>query len=254
MGDISEMRGLVTVVTFLGMLVLLISWFPAQLYQATDAEKTVITPTVFESIDVWSYAETFNYLMNETGGSQLGQWYFVDDSGLDIGSRDLQFYYIPANQSNLRARVLYHYYVWIIFPALEALHWYNDAGVDRGTEIDVSEMELDTQDNETVKYRLVSERFGFQYIAHYGFNSTTYGNFTEAWNFHGLHFFLAVNFDQVNTSYNAFQLVGMLLFFQLPNVHWVLNAIIAIPIWVCIAYLVFILFLRAIGAIFGGGA
>jgi len=64
---------------------------------------------------------------------------------------------------------------------------------------------------------------------------------------------IGINFDQTGTGYNAWDLIGMLLFFQLPDVHWIINILLALPFWVPVAYLTFIFILRAIGAIFGGG-
>ena len=250
MGDISEMRGLIVTVTFLGVLVLLIAWIPSEFYTASEG-RTVSTPEIFESIDVWSFAETFIYQMNETGGGTIGTMYYVTNDGLDIGNRDFTFYYRQANETALEVKMQHNWY-WFIFPQLEMMEWMNNQGVSRGVLLSVDEMEDDSPDNSTVQYRVISPKKGWQYIASFSFNSTLYGNFTHAWNFHGLHFFWAVNFDQVGTSYNAFQLIGMLLFFQLPDINIYLNALIAIPMWTSIGYLVYVLIIKVIPLIGGG--
>ena len=250
MGDISELRGLIFVVTFLGSLLLLIAWIPPQLFEASEG-RTVSVPDLFESIDVWSFAETFTYQMNETGGSSIGTMYYITNSGLDIGNRDFTFYYRQANETPLELK-MQHNWFWFIFPQLEMMEWMNYKGVSRGVILSVDEMEDDSPDNETVQYRVISPKKGWQYFASFSFNSTLYGNFTHAWDFHGLHFFWAVNFDQVGTSFNAFQLIGMLLFFQLPDINVYINALMAIPIWACVAYLVTIFILKVIPLIGGG--
>jgi hypothetical protein len=80
----------------------------------------------------------------------------------------------------------------------------------------------------------------------FGYNTTSYDNCTQAYENDALGIWLGINFDQVNTQYNAWNLISMILFFQMPDVHPLINVIIAIPIWVTIAYLVFTLITKLI--------
>ena len=250
MGDISEMRGLVVAITFLGVMVLLIAWIPSQFYTASEG-RTVTAPEMFEFIDIWSYAETFTCGMNETGGGTIGTMYYITNDGLDIGNRDFTFYYRQANETPLELK-MQHNWMWFIFPQLEVMEWKNFQGVSRGLYLSVDEMEADSPDNSTVQYRVISPKKNFQYFASFSYNATLYGNFTHAWNFHELYFFWAVNFDQVGTSYNVAQLISMLLFFQFPDVNLYVNALMAIAFWTCIAYLVYVLIIKIIPLIAGG--
>ena len=253
MGDISELRGLIVTITFLGVTGLLIAWMPAELFTASEY-RTVGVPEFFESVDVWSYAETFIYQMNETGGYSYGSWYQITNDGLDIGGRDFMLDYKRANQTPLYL-FLRHKWYWFIFTQFERMEWLNYEGISRGTELSVEEMQEDAElpDNATCRYRVISPDEGFQYVASFGYNSTLYSNFTQAWNYHGLHFFWAVNFDQQGTSFNVVQLIGMLIFFQMPaGMPAYINALIAIPFWVCVAYLVYVLIIKIIPFIAGG--
>ena len=245
-----ELGAFIFCVTFLGSMVLLIAWIPAQLYTA-DNGRIVEHPEMFESIDVWSFSETFSYQMNETGGYSVGEWYYFEDDAMNIGNRDFRFNYKCANETPLELYIR-HKWVWFIFPQFETMEWMNNKGVSRGDYLSVEEMENDSPDNVTVQYRCISPKKGFQYFASFSYNSTLHGNFTHAWNYHGLYFFWAVNFDQVGTSYNAFQLIGMLLFFQLPDINVYVNALLAIPIWSCVACLVTLFILKVIPFIGGG--
>jgi len=254
MGDISELRGLVVVLTALGTFALLVSWMPSELFVATEG-RTISPPDIFETVDVFSYAETKTIRMNETGGVDFANYYWVQDC--DLGNRDLDFFYKDANESNLDLWVDHSWLEWLIIPVGERLRWVNSEGIDRGTTLTVGEMALDQEaNNSTVNYRLVSDRWNFQYFASFAFNHTLYGGYQypweASWNFHGLYFFMAVNFDQVNTSFNAFHLIALLLFFQLPDVNVYVNALIAIPLWVNIAYLVYVLIIKVIPFIAGG--
>lgn len=189
--------------------------------------------------------------MNESGGADFANYYWVQDA--DLGNRDLDFFYKDANESNLDLWVDHSWLEWLIIPVGERLTWVNNEGIERGTTLTVTNMELDREpNNSTVDYRLVSPTWNFQYFASFAFNGSQFNNFTHAWNYHGLYFFMAVNFDQVNTSFNAFHLIALLLFFQLPDVNVYVNALMAIPLWISIAYLVYVLIIKVIPFIAGG--
>lgn len=253
MGDISELRGLIVVLSFLGAFGLLLAWIPPQFYSA-GTSRGVSVPDAYESIDVWSFAETFNYQMNETGGGTIGNKYYITNDGLDIGNRDFTFYYSKANLSEHELK-MQHNWFWLIFPQAENLDFISiKTSENRGQFLIASEMEEDSENQtETIKiakYRAKTN--DFQYMAYFQYNYTKWGNVTNAWNHHELFLFWAVNFDDVNTSYNAFHLVSMLLFFQLPDCNIYVNALMAIPIWVCIGYLVYVLIIKVIPLIAGG--
>ncbi|MBA7492010.1 hypothetical protein ES702_02559 [subsurface metagenome] len=256
MGDISEMRGLVFAVTFLGVLTSLLLWIPPELYTAGES-RTVYVPPIFESIEVYDFVETNTIQFNETGGS----YYWIDSTfyimGVDIGNWDCNLYYRIANETGLKVRLNHVHYEWLIFPAHHNLKWYDAQSVERGTLsgfLSVSEIQAnaETGNNATSKWRASCDHF--TYHTTFSYNGTTYNNFTHAWNNQDLYAFFGVDFTHVNTSYNAFHLVAMLLFFQLPYMNPYINMLLAIPLWACIAYLVYIFVLRTIGAIFGGGA
>jgi len=81
MGDISELRTLVTVVSFLGILVLTISLIPSQFYVA-DSMREVLIPDQWESYMLEEYADY--YVWNLT--------YVVGSTYVDIGHRSLELY------------------------------------------------------------------------------------------------------------------------------------------------------------------
>jgi len=45
---------------------------------------------------------------------------------------------------------------------------------------------------------------------------------------------------------SAWNIVGMILFFQMPQVHPLFNLMFALPIWACIVYTIYRLILLAI--------
>lgn len=250
------MRGLITAITFLGVLTLLLMWIPVELYTAAEGRQ-VYTPEIFETIDIYDFAETKTIQFNETGG----QYWLVDNTfyqaDIDIGDWNVDLYYKIANETGLTLRILHRWVEWYIIPASHNLDLLDKQSVVRNDEngfLSVSSIQnnAEASNNGTSRWRAFCDHF--TYHTTFGFNNTIYNNFTHAWNNQDLYAFFGVEFTHVNTSYNAFQLMAMLLFFQIPSLNVYINALIAIPIWACIAYLSFILILRTIGAIFGGGA
>ena len=65
----------------------------------------------------------------------------------------------------------------------------------------------------------------------------------------GLFYDNGIEFDQMATGLNAWDLISMVLFFKMPNVHPVLNYIIGVPIWISITWLaasIIIAFLKSL--------
>jgi hypothetical protein len=74
----------------------------------------------------------------------------------------------------------------------------------------------------------------------------TRNNISDAWDDGKITLSIGFGFDDVTISYTAFNLIGLLLTFQRPDIFGVtgsvaimLNGIIAIPTFLCIAYLIY---------------
>ncbi len=71
------------------------------------------------------------------------------------------------------------------------------------------------------------------------YNRTTYDNCSHAWDNDALTVLWGIEWDEIGTGLNAWNLVTALLFFQLPpGVPHPLNFIIALPIWIIEAVLI----------------
>lgn len=250
MGDISELRGIITIGSFLGILVLLIGWIPAPFYVEEYEGRTITAPEYFEAIELEQYATIWNFTLDESDQDPeylLGWWVLQQE----IGGHHIEFWYIPANSSNTEMFAVRHSEFWWIFKTGRHVMELWNGDETRGDNLGKSEIDADYE-NDDLSYTAKCDHAEVDVF--FAFNETKYSTPTEALNHHGLHCMVGIEWDQVATSMSAWDIIGMLLFFQLPNVHWMVNALIAIPIWLGIAYLSFIMILRAIGAIFGGGA
>lgn len=247
-GNIAELRGLVTVVSFLSLFAVLTVMIPPQFFAESYEGRELSVPEYFEGIDFQYFAETWNYQMNETGGYSVLEMYHVDigDAGT-IGGHKVQLVYSEANRTHHDIRVTHIYYQWVIFPADHDMEFLFQ-GASRGTTLTATELNSDIGNGQatySVQCEHVLLRMSF------GYNTTTYDDVTTAWNHHDVYVFVGIDFDQVNTTLNAWSIIGMILFFQMPDVHVAINMVIAIPLWICIAYLAYVLILKAIPFVSG---
>jgi len=242
MGDISEIRGLVVIFSFIAVFVIIIGLIPSQFLIADYEGRTIDVPDYFEAIDLLFYIDTWNQTLDDSGSLQGGYYIYT----FVFGGHNLRLLDRVNPQLWMQ-----HYWYWLFFPTgHHYMKWLNTKGVSRGTDLTPSELDSDyTEGN--IRYRVKCSHF--QMDAFFGFNETTYSSPSDAWDNNELALLLAIEFDEATTSINAWSLISMLLFFQLPDVHWIINALIAIPLWIAIAYLAFIMILRTIGAVFGGG-
>lgn len=262
MGDMSEIRGMVVILSFIGVTVFLIGLIPTQFVGGFDYEGRTINPEDYwEALDLQSFADTLELTLNDTGwrlyasSSPIGAYY---SKHVDLGGHDFDIYYSVASGSVHYVWLRVHWTDWIIIPHYTDMDWINNKGIGRDINahpnyqkvLPVSKIQSD-YDDEIAEYTAQEPAFRVQ--VYFGYNTTLYSSIVDAWDNYELQVLIGIDFDQTRTGYNAWELISMLLFFQLPDIHWTINALIAIPLWISIGYISFILILRALGAIFGGG-
>ena len=234
---------LVTVVTFLSMFFILAASMPSSLIATPQQGKTVSVPSYFEAIDIQSFAQT--YVVNLTDPSTLESYEFT------FGGYDMKLEDSPETFIWIRTQASW----WIFRWDYNYFHWYDKEGIEQsedriflGTFHGIAYSKLD---DAYVKWgkdglRWTLKNTVTEMVVYVGFNTSRYAKPSDALNNGDLSLLLCMNFDQVSTRFNAWNLIGGILFFQMPNVHPILNAIIAIPVWIMIAWLIYILILKAI--------
>jgi len=129
----------------------------------------------------------------------------------------------------------------------EKFYMYDEEGI----WIKLLQIDKDFNKSKKLQYDLRNSRT--KMIVTFAFNTTAYALPSMAYNAHDAFLIFNIKFDDRNTSVNALNMIGMLFTASLPGVNPILNYLIAIPLWICSLYLVFIFVLRIIGAVFGGG-
>ena len=234
----------VFLITFLGVFGLLVGTMPSEFLVATEEYREHAIPTEeFKVKDLEAYAETLLIQLNETGGYTMGgNKYCVD---VDLGGHDCAFSYTKANQTPLEIIFVHRFTQWWFIPVSHRLDWTNKLGIDREDILSVSELEEDY--GVSLPYTL--ECSHLQITGSFDYDEEIYSNVTDAWNNHALFFFIGIEFDQIATGLNAWDMIGMILFFKSPNLPFPLSYIVGVPIWVCIAWLSFAFIMAVIKAL-----
>jgi len=260
MGDISEIRGLVVVGSFLAILVtVLIAHIPSD-FLVIQLGREITVPEFFEAEELVKYAVTWNASLDgkdKDPTEYATSWHIRTN----VGGHEMKIIYAKPNQT-FKDRgdipeedkdgvfLVQHVILWWIFVTdihpMDILH----QGYDQGKALSRTELDKAYEEGDLS----FTFKCHFEINVLFAFNNSKYSKPSEAFDDKALKMVIGVEWDQVATATSGWDLVAMILFFQLPETHPIVKSIIAIPIWISIAYLSFILLLRAIGAIFGGGA
>jgi len=232
-----ELKSLVLVVSFLGLFAVWVTMIPSGFYASEYEGRELTVPDYFEGIDIQTFSQTSNFTI-DFSGSQVFDEYF------DLGGWHMYFQGYKYGLDYLKAA---HYASWWIFGwDYHYADWcLTTSGANYGTELTFTDLD-NIWDGQTNMIAFNCRTDQTQWRVYFGWNTTTYAKPSDAIAANEMEVLYGIGFDKVNTSINAWNIVGSLLFFQMPDVHPLINLVIAIPIWAAIGYLVYVLILKAI--------
>lgn len=238
MGDLSEMRGIIVIISFLAMYVLLVGQIPPLMYVSGELPDIWI-PEQFQGIDLQAFGDTWN-----------DTTIYLEFSDFEVGGRNMR---IASQYTDNRIMLIQRYGLGLLW--LEGGTWYNRDNIAVsylrpeyphlliGAEV----LDQDYNEFDSVEFTVrFAENQPFQFKTFFTWNDSLYVSPSEAWEHDALGLLIGINFDQIGTTYNAWDIIAMLLTFQLPDIHWVINAMLVAPIWAVIGYLCYVLVLKAI--------
>lgn len=232
-----EFKVFIFCITFLGVFAIFVG--VGQPFFTAYERRQYDVPEYEDYEGIYHYADLTNQTLSGTQTLEftLGGWnvrlgFHIGDYEINIGT----------------------YSAWAVFTwGYNGMDWLyvNNTIVNTGY---LEEQSLYTEDIDAVyaeygssnQSKFYSENSDTLFHVFFLWNTTTYIDSADAWDNDDLHIIVAINYDDVNTSFNVWNLIGGLFFWQLPHVHIILNVILSIPLWGAVGYLVTIFILKII--------
>lgn len=237
MVDVGENLGgkFVFIVSFLGIFVILVASMPSGFYVSAPDYEGRDYPDYWSAEDIKSIV----FWGNTTVTYEYSWHYLKIDRSPNFDDIDIRIYwytYKPGENGFYFERYWYQWGWWLQIQQIKPYPL----------------SELDVRDNidETGNFsRFEMHCNSFNYITYFGFNQTTYSSLEDALDNQDIIISMGMGWDYESGALSGWDLIGRLLFFQVPDIHPILNAIIALPIWAMISYLTFSLIMRIIKAL-----
>lgn len=243
------LRHFLFVVCFFAFFAILVSTMPIELISSADDFREVSHPTLFESSSIEDLASS--YLINVTY-SPIPPHIFVDYWGIAEGFGHNFVCEVKEEAGGEPSVENRHYYPFLGIPTgSHQMHWISkESGIDYGGQVTSQEYEKEEtyQEGSNVSAYVVK----CDHVTMHGwigYNNTDYSNITDAWENDELKVEFAIEWDELGTGLNAWNLISAILFYQTPDIHWTINSFIAIPLWVSIAWMVFAFILAVVNAL-----
>lgn len=234
----------IAAISFLAIYALLVGLMPAELIVEAQDFRSTTYDIFYESSEIELLANRFTQNITYGGGYYSDYWGTDEDFGHS-------FFYVTALATGDADWVMLnnHYYpFWFIVEIPTGVHHMDWVSKQSGETFTPSITNLDfesvTEVTETDSGNITHAGFLVRcpHVTMHAtiyFNSTAYANSTTAWQNDGLHCEFAINWDELGTGLNGWNLISSILWFQAPNVHPYVNFLIAFPLWVDIALIIF---------------
>lgn len=246
MGDISEMRGLITTFSIIAITVSLILAMPAQFF-VTSVDTPSGPSTDLASVIGWNDTTSVNLTTSLDYDFELNGYNFNCHIALHVLDGHYHiFLYTFAKW-------------WFIEWDADFFAWYDNESILVSEEAFGEKfIEAPTVDLYDTPATFTLKNGKTQVTGSLAYNETLYGagNFTGALAANDAYLTFNVQWDDRNTSMNALQLVGMVLTGSLPGIDSNLSLVFSFVSWGILAaatYMLYIFILRIVGAVFGGG-
>lgn len=245
MVEAPDNRVMVVAISFLAIFATLTSFMPVQFTYGEHQFRETHYDNFYDSSEIEALATTYVINVTYSGGYYSENW--GQDEGFGYSFQFIDYEPIILNAS--WAMINYHYEpFWFIIEWQTNSHrqtWTSkltgQSFPDHITNLDfdaVSELSQSGSYNITMARFIVDcEHLNMHSTIFY--NSTAYDNSTQAWENDDIHVEFAIEWDELGTGLNGWNLLSAVLWFQAPDVHPFINFFIAFPIWVDIALIIF---------------
>ena len=238
MGELKPLAfSLLTIVFFYG----LIAYVPMGLL-VFDESYAVTTPESYQGADIGNYRFVHNVTIDD---SNFAIFQSVRRYQFELGGQywvlliDSNYNYLKVGRRN---------YFGIFWVSTDWLTFKHELGADRGEFLDDYEMNWDySQDEDWTKYRMYNPNdAGIGCEVNLGFNTTTYDSPKEAFDNKELVCYIGMGIDNLYSTLNAWQLIGMIMFFQVPDINPVLGYFLGFTLWFFFVFPIVLIMLKFI--------
>jgi hypothetical protein len=260
MGDISEMRAIVVVFSFVAVGIFLISLMvsesPGLFIGPTQIGEQAGPNSVSIPTDLLSWNSSLTVNLTGPAGEYsftLAGWNYRIDAFTLMYNRIAMSTYATwwIFQWDFDYFKWYKDGVLVSYPGTYYPPYYQTQTYPGDFVFPIQQLDTDFYNNETLSYEAKNGKTATTVF--FSYNSTTYSIPSLAYEAGALSLTFLVDFDDRNTSINVLNFIGAIFSFSMPGIDSRLLFILMLPIIAATAYLVFIFVLRIAGAIFGGG-
>lgn len=219
-----------------------------ELFGESEEMEYYDMPDYFDVASIEDLATYHNITADNGGG------YFSSDWGITEGFGH-NFLFEASTVATEVKIANQHYYTWWVFPVgHHYMEWYSDDANQTDFGDEITELEIDSIrefDIDSLYYvssfKVMCDHV--QMFAKVGYNSTLYYNSTSAFLADDLHVVFAINWDELGTGLNAYNLIAQIMTFSRPDIHPALNAFVAIPLWASIGFMIVVIILAIVEAL-----
>lgn len=249
MVDTPPAKTFIVIISFLGIYAVLVTMFVGSGLCTQDID---IKETSYED-EVWGLADlemiaTFYMINCSVGGGYYQEAWGIDEG---FGHNFLFKSNVVSGEVKIENQ---HYYYFLWFPhGHHSMDWIaKETGENYGGQIVQSEMDevIETDPDSNMSSAAFTVSCGHVTMhSVIGYNYTLWDNATIAFQNDDLHVEFGIEWDELGTGLNAWNILTSILFFQAPDINFYINAILAIPLWACIAWLAYAFILAAISVL-----
>lgn len=225
------LKPLLVIVTLLGVFAVLIGTIPSGFLVSTEDRRNPNVPENFDALELQQYVNTYNFT------NTYPTCFFKKD----FGGHSL-YWASDFRYGDFWCSLTHYDWEFPILGVLIGAHqldWYGHVTfLDYGDSIHGEEITENWNSETKLSHFTVSCKHFSMYVW-FTYNTNAYSSVLEAYQDDGLLVLWAIEWDEMGTGLNAWNLIAMLLFWQLPDVHIALNIILSLPFWVAIGWACF---------------
>jgi len=216
-------------------------YVPSSLLVFDDTYSTTI-PDAYQGADIGDYRFVHNITINDSNfvvSREVRQYQFELGNQFWVLLIDSEYNYLKVGRRN---------YFGIFWISTDWLTFKHELGTDRGEFLYADDMNLDySQDEDWTKYRMYNPSdAGVGCEINLGFNTSLYSSPKEAFENQALVCYIGIGLDSLYSTLNAWQLITLIMFFQLPDMNPVVMYFLGFTLWFFFALPIVLIMLKFI--------